>query len=1366
MKSPHATSRHPLPTWATAALVSTLCLVLPQVAQAQIDTKVRSSSFEYGTVPNVNLGLLIKETVEPTRPNDCLQTSYSYDQWGNKNTVSTSACALAGAETLSGGGDQVRSASTVYTPDGKFPWVSTNALGQQETKTFDPKFGQVTSLRGPNGLDTTWEYDSFGRKTLETRSDQTKTRWYYKLCSDASGAQPVPSCPAAVGSHSIVWVAIEQSLAANNSASAPEKRQYYDSLDRVVRVQTVSYDGVSLGSPIAQVQVQDTLYNYLGQVEKKSDSYYLTSNNPQWTLYTYDALGRVTSQISADPQAAAVAGHSSAGESTARFTYSGLSTTAVNPKGQSKTTIKNAQGQVAISRDHEGKEVRYRYDALGQLVETNAAGVITVLEYNQRGQKTRMDDPAMGQWLYAYNAFGELVTQRDSLQQYSNMRYDKLGRLIERTEPDLKSQWSYDIGFDSLACGLSKGKLCAARTVDGLGATVYLRKHSYDSQGRIASTATTLDKTSTPAVVSVGYDANTGRVARKTWPTGYQASYAYTPLGYLQSVTGSGGGSGKTATYSVRGTNAHGQTTHYAAGNGLVTTKGYDPVSGRLMSTGSYMPYNGNRFSQSYTYDGLSNLTSRADQMTGVSESFSYDNLNRLTDYITVGGGVTPGSANSSVQVMYDARGNITYKSDVGQYWYDPTRPNRVAHVTLSKPATAQRALTGTRALSYAFDEYRPGATPLNGTVVGNGNLMYTVSQDAAQGRHSVRWEEYTSFNMPYKLKFASLVNAAASANPGAVIAATPIYSEGVCPAGFILRGNGVCFDDGEFTTPVTTIINYTCPASYKLSGDKCQYSNNQSVTASNGTSSDRTLTFAYGPEHQRVRQDVELSPNAPAQLQAGAGSTWYLNGEDNLGLSYEKEVKANGTIEHKHYLSIDGMVFALQTVRTQSNGTPIDAPLRYFHHDHLGSVAAITNERGDLVERMAYDPWGKRRNVNGLPDSTDSLVGINTDRGFTMHEQLDEMGVVHMNGRIYDPLIGRFMSADPIIQAPDNLQSYNRYAYVMNNPLAFTDPTGYSRWTRFRDRVLRPVLAIAVAIYFGPAVSGISWSGGGAALVGGNAFASAVVGGFAGGVINTGTLKGGLQGALSAGLFYGVGEIASLGGAGAPGRVLAHAAVGCVSAVAGGGNCGAGALAAGFSEAVGPRIKFESFAANLATRMVIGGTASALGGGKFENGAVTGAFGYLFNELSHYKGTSDERLRMGGYEIKDYIRYEQSTGQMYLIDGLTGKEQFLGQGYAGRGFGFNNPDAQNVSNIGPIPEGLYSVGPIQDNRIRIGLPNERVMQASLRLTPITNIGIRAGFLIHSDFGVTTASNGCICTPLTVREAIANTGVRRLQVVQ
>jgi RHS repeat-associated protein len=122
---------------------------------------------------------------------------------------------------------------------------------------------------------------------------------------------------------------------------------------------------------------------------------------------------------------------------------------------------------------------------------------------------------------------------------------------------------------------------------------------------------------------------------------------------------------------------------------------------------------------------------------------------------------------------------------------------------------------------------------------------------------------------------------------------------------------------------------------------------------------------------------------------------------------------------------------------------------MRYFHRDQLGSVSVVTDESGAVIERLAYEPFGKRRYPNGAFDPSGSLVGVNTDRGFTGHEHLDEVQLIHMNGRVYDPLLGRFMSADPIVQSPSNLQSYNRYSYVANNPLAYTDPTGYSSWKR-----------------------------------------------------------------------------------------------------------------------------------------------------------------------------------------------------------------------------------------------------------------------------------------------------------------------------
>ena len=105
-----------------------------------------------------------------------------------------------------------------------------------------------------------------------------------------------------------------------------------------------------------------------------------------------------------------------------------------------------------------------------------------------------------------------------------------------------------------------------------------------------------------------------------------------------------------------------------------------------------------------------------------------------------------------------------------------------------------------------------------------------------------------------------------------------------------------------------------------------------------------------------------------------------------------------------------------------------------------------VTDSAGNVLERLSYDPWGDRRASNGAGDPTNAIIPSTTDRGFTGHEHLDlgGMGLVHMNGRIYDPTLGRFLSPDPYIQSPYHSQSYNRYSYVWNNPLTMTDPTGY----------------------------------------------------------------------------------------------------------------------------------------------------------------------------------------------------------------------------------------------------------------------------------------------------------------------------------
>ena len=194
--------------------------------------------------------------------------------------------------------------------------------------------------------------------------------------------------------------------------------------------------------------------------------------------------------------------------------------------------------------------------------------------------------------------------------------------------------------------------------------------------------------------------------------------------------------------------------------------------------------------------------------------------------------------------------------------------------------------------------------------------------------------------------------------------------------------------------------------------------------------------TYIYGPEHQRVKQ-----------VSTTLGSIFYLNPDASGGLAFEKNIKPDSSMELRNYVTAGGSVVAEIKQITSSTGVATEQT-RYFLRDNLGSANVITDEAGNVVERLAYEPFGKRRQVTGAQDPGNTILGTQGQRGFTNHEHMDELGLVNMNGRVYDPMTARFLSADPLIQAPYNSQSYNRYSYVINSPLNLSDPTGFSFWS------------------------------------------------------------------------------------------------------------------------------------------------------------------------------------------------------------------------------------------------------------------------------------------------------------------------------
>lgn len=239
-------------------------------------------------------------------------------------------------------------------------------------------------------------------------------------------------------------------------------------------------------------------------------------------------------------------------------------------------------------------------------------------------------------------------------------------------------------------------------------------------------------------------------------------------------------------------------------------------------------------------------------------------------------------------------------------------------------------------------------------------------------------------------------------------------------------------------------------------------------------------------------------------------------------------------------------------------------------------------------------------------------------------HEQISELnGLVHMNARVYDSDIGRFLSADTVIQDPHDSQSYNRYSYVRNNPLTYTDPTGNSWWTKFRDKWVKPIVSIVVAAV-------IVAASGGSAL--GIFLAGASSGGIMTGTVQ-GAFKGGLFAVFSAGIAMGIGNGfesafglehgATLYGSSQVGAQILRAGVHGISraiiGLAQGSKFKSG-FASGFASALfspGASLGGRStggFTMRTTIASIVGGTASELGGGKFSNGAVSGAFVHMFN--------------------------------------------------------------------------------------------------------------------------------------------------------
>ena len=912
-----------------------------------------------------------------------------------------------------------------------------------------------------------------------------------------------------------------------------------------------------------------------------------------------------------------------------------------------------------------GGETVTCFDALARETRTASRGfdgawVHTDTEYDSLGRVRRVSEP------YYDEEDASCGTMAGQTKCWTTTGHDILGRITSSTGPDGSVTRLGHAGFSTTATN-ALGQM-STTTANALGETVGTRDHAggtvtfgHDPQGNVVTATRTKpasDTSQAPAsvVTSMTYDIAGRKTATRDPDTGI-SSVAYNALGEAR-CTRDGAG--------------HLTVTAYDGLGRPVSRRDYRAHASVNCATLTRARDSALEANAVWTYDapnGLGRPASVTDSESGYRRTFTYDTLGRPATAVTVPGtgavehyekttydqygrvfqvfdasrteatftdngvrhvynangypeklqdaaGTVDGQGTFTPQVVYrtvtatDARGNVTAETlgnGVKRAHRHDGKTGRVLGILSTRAATGDR-----QNLTYAWDVLGNLKSRKRGS--GPSALTETFGYDTLNRLETYRAGTRAAQSVTYD----GYGNIRTKSGVGAYV----YGADGNAPMGTTAGPHAVATVKKSDNTEVTY--------AYDDNGNNVSSSDGRTIawaTFDKPTSiakGGHTTAFAYAPDRSRFRR---IDSNAQ-----GDTTTLYLGG-------VEKITHPNKTTEIKRY--IGGVV--IETEGPAIGSCPADAT-RYVLRDHLGSVDVLTDAVGNEVKSLSFDPWGRGRDPDDWSALTDMEVmtvdRCDTRRGFTNHEMLDAVGVVHMNGRIYDPTLARFLQADPFVQFPTNLQSHNRYSYVMNNPLAYTDPSGHIAFSLAATVFLAKT---SLDIGLVTAIATLSAAGFADALVQGASFGQALQAGFLSGISAAAFSGiGGYLGSNFSGTFA-----AGLSPGGFALKVLFHGTVGGITSVLGGGRFGHG-FASGGVTALGTSLNNSRHIGRLgfsplrvAIGSAIGGTASRLTGGKFANGAVTGAFSQAFNnEMSEvrFKSTVDRVIAALQEEYGDIL--------------------------------------------------------------------------------------------------------------------------------
>ncbi len=605
-----------------------------------------------------------------------------------------------------------------------------------------------------------------------------------------------------------------------------------------------------------------------------------------------------------------------------------------------------------------------------------------------------------GYWQFSYDTLGRLT--HSALHSASSA----VERSVSLSHDGLTATQTDALGHTSTGIRTAWGRL--TQVIDAAGNSA---RYEYDAFGNLSQVRDALNN----VVSTIGYNARGMKLSQTDLDMGAWI-WTRNALGETTALRDAKNQS-FSFTYDLLGR----ITSRVAPGNTSTMIWGSSPAQQNI---GQLVSLAGTGYLESHTYDAFSRPASRT---IATDASYRYDyayNTLGLLDSMTY---PSTGSATRfKVGYEYDA-GQLSRISDADAptttYWRLNTL-DAAGHVIDESLGATVRVVTGFDPLSGAMDYRQAG--------VGNNTAIQNLSYAWDDNDNLIRREDLNR-GLAEEFRYDGLDRLDESRRNGAInldldydAIGNIRWKSDVCP------GTTPCYGyhatrKHAVTTVAGQVYNYDANGNMTSRGGAAIGWSSDNLPVSIAGAGGNSSLFSYGPVGNRWRQIARHSGTTETTIYAGELT--------------EKVTRAGITTWRQYVLAPTGV--AALRVRNAGGSTST----LYLTHDHLGSTDRIVDAAGNSAVVESFSAFGQRRGTSwtGPPTALElRAIGAITRDGFTGHEHLDNLDLIHMNGRVYDPRLGRFISADPYVTAPFDGQSLNRYAYVWNNPLGFIDPSGF----------------------------------------------------------------------------------------------------------------------------------------------------------------------------------------------------------------------------------------------------------------------------------------------------------------------------------